>query len=372
MDPDARFAPTPQDRFSFGMWTVNWPARDPFGEPTRALMDPVHIVERLAALGAWGITFHDDDLVPFGSSDADRDAAIARFRAVLDRTGMVVPMVTTNLFTHPVFKDGAFTANDRDVRRYALAKAARQLDLGAELGARTFVLWGGREGAESMAAKDVRVALDRYKEAVDLLCAYVTDSGYDMRLAIEPKPNEPRGDILLPTIGHAIAFIQELDRPDLVGLNPEVGHEQMAGLNFVHGVAQALWQGKLFHIDLNAQRIGRYDQDFRFGAQDLMEAFLLVGLLEESGYDGPRHFDARPYRVERGRGVWEFATGCMRSYLALADKASRMREDAEIRAALEAAGTPGLAEPTVGPYSRAAADTLLATRFDPDALGERG
>jgi xylose isomerase len=378
MDPAARVDPTPEDRFSFGMWTVNWPARDPFGEPTRALMDPVHVVERLAAIGAWGITFHDDDLVPFGSSDAARDAAIARFRAALERTGMVVPMVTTNLFTHPVFKDGAFTANDRDVRRYALAKVARQIDLGAELGARTFVLWGGREGAESMAAKDVRVALDRYREALDVLCAYVADSGYDLRLAIEPKPNEPRGDILLPTIGHAIAFIQELDRPDLVGLNPEVGHEQMAGMNYPMGVAQALWHGKLFHIDLNGQNGSKYDQDLRFGAGHVKEAFFLVDLLESPGpdggpsYTGPRHFDFKPPRTEDEAGVWASALGCMRNYLVLAERARAYRADPEVQRALAASRIPQLAVPTLTAGETLADVRAQAPSIDIDALAARG
>lgn len=258
--------PAPADKFSFGLWTVGWQARDPFGDATRPELDPVEAVHRLAGLGAYGITFHDDDLVPFGADAATRNRHVARFHKALDETGLVVPMVTTNLFTHPVFKDGGFTSNDRDVRRYALRKVLRNVDLAAELGARTFVMWGGREGAEYDLAKDVRAALDRYREAVDLLCQYVVDSGYDLRFAIEPKPNEPRGDILLPTVGHALAFISTLARPELVGLNPEVGHEQMAGLNFAHGIAQALWQGKLFHIDLNGQRGVKYDPRTSYSA----------------------------------------------------------------------------------------------------------
>ncbi len=278
--------PTPDDHFTFGLWTVGWQARDPFGDATRAPLDPVESVHRLAELGAYGVTFHDDDLIPFGSSDADRDEHIARFRKALDQTGLVVPMMTTNLFTHPVFRDGAFTSNRRDVRRFALRKVMRNLDLAAELGATTYVFWGGREGAETDSAKDVRVALDRYREGLDLLAQYVTDRGYGIRFALEPKPNEPRGDILLPTVGHALAFISSLEHRDMVGLNPEVGHEQMAGLNFVHGIAQALWHGKLFHIDLNGQRGIKFDQDLVFGHGDLMSAFFLVDLLENGGPGG--------------------------------------------------------------------------------------
>ncbi len=288
------YQPTPEDRFTFGLWTVGWQGRDPFGDATRRALDPVETVQRLAGLGAHGVTFHDDDLIPFGSSETERESHVKRFRQALDTTGMTVPMATTNLFTHPVFKDGAFTANDRDVRRYALRKTIRNIDLAAELGAKTYVAWGGREGAESGAAKDVRIALDRMKEAFDLLGEYVVAQGYDLRFAIEPKPNEPRGDILLPTVGHALAFIERLERPELYGVNPEVGHEQMAGLNFPHGIAQALWHGKLFHIDLNGQRGIKFDQDLVFGHGDLMNAFSLVDLLENGGpdggpsYDGPR------------------------------------------------------------------------------------
>ena len=270
----------------------------PSGTPPAGPLDPVESVHRLADLGAYGVTFHDDDLIPFGAGDIEREAAVKRFRQALDATGLIVPMATTNLFTHPVFKDGAFTANDRDIRRYALRKTLRNIDLAAELGAPTYVAWGGREGAESGAAKDVRAALDRMKEAFDLLGQYVVEQGYDLRFAIEPKPNEPRGDILLPTVGHALAFIERLERPELYGVNPEVGHEQMAGLNFPHGIAQALWAGKLFHIDLNGQSGIKYDQDLRFGAGDLRSAFWLVDLLETAGYDGPRHFDFKPPRTE--------------------------------------------------------------------------
>ncbi|MDQ1690853.1 MAG: xylose isomerase, partial [Pseudonocardiales bacterium] len=302
--------PTKADRFSFGLWTIGWTARDPFGDPTRAPLDPVEAVHKLNDLGAYGITFHDDDLVPFGSSVSERDKVIERFKTALDETGIVVPMVTTNLFTHPVFKDGGFTSNNRDVRRYALRKVIRNIELAADLGAKTFVLWGGREGSEYDSAKDVQAALERYREGMNLLTTFVTERGYDLRFAIEPKPNEPRGDILLPTLGHAIAFTNSLDRPDLVGVNPEVGHEQMAGLNFASGIAQAIWHGKLFHIDLNGQRGIKFDQDLIFGHGDLMNAFSLVDLLENGGpnggpsYTGPRHFDYKPSRTEDLDGVW--------------------------------------------------------------------
>ena len=286
--------PTPADKFTFGLWTVGWQARDPFGDPTREPLDPVRTVHELAKLGAYGLTFHDDDLVQFQLTDADRRTGIDRFKAALAETGLKVPMMTTNLFTHPVFKDGGFTNNDRDIRRFALRKVMRNLDLAAEFGAKTYVLWGGREGSEYDGAKDVGGALDRYREGLDTLAQYVKDKNYGIRFAIEPKPNEPRGDILLPTIGHALAFINSLEHRDIVGLNPEVGHEQMAGLNFVHGIAQALWHGKLFHIDLNGQRGIKFDQDLVFGHGDLLSAFFLVDLLEGSDYDGPRHMAGRP------------------------------------------------------------------------------
>jgi len=367
--------PTPDDKFTFGLWTVGWQGVDPFGDATRRALDPVESVTRLAELGAYGVTFHDDDLVPFGSSDADREAHIKRFRAALDETGMRVPMATTNLFKHPVFKDGAFTANDRDVRRYALRKTVRNIDLAVELGAKIYVAWGGREGAESGAAKDVRVALDRLKEAFDLLGGYVLDQGYDLRFAIEPKPNEPRGDILLPTVGHGLAFIDRLEHPELVGLNPEVGHEQMAGLNFPHGIAQVLWSGKLFHIDLNGQSGIKYDQDLRFGAGDLRQSFWLVDLLETAGYEGPRHFDFKPPRTEDFDGVWASAAGCMRNYLVLKQKAAAFRADPEVQAALRASRLDDLARTTLAEGETLA--DLLADRsafedYDPAAAAERG
>jgi xylose isomerase len=372
MIEETELTPRPEHRFTFGLWTVGNPGRDPFGEPTRPPLDPVTSVERLSELGAYGVSLHDNDLVPYGSSAAERDRIVARFTDALQRTGMRVTMATTNLFSHPAFKDGAFTSNDRGVRRAAVAKAMRGIDLGVELGAETYVFWGGREGAESAASKRVADALERYREAIDFLSAYVRDQGYSMRFAIEPKPNEPRGDIFLPTVGHALHFISTLEHPEMVGVNPEVAHETMAGLSFVHGVSQALWAGKLFHIDLNGQRIGRFDQDYRFGAEDLKEAFFLVHLLETSGYEGVRHFDAHAYRSEDPEGVWAFASGCMRTYLALAAKSRQFLASGAIRAAREAALVDELAEPSVGAYSQAAASALLSEDDDLDALAGHG
>ncbi|MSV42525.1 MAG: xylose isomerase [Actinobacteria bacterium] len=366
-------APTPSDKFTFGLWTVGWQARDPFGDATRPALDPVESVHRLAELGAYGVTFHDDDLIPFGADDDDRAKHIARFRGALAATGMRVPMMTTNTFTHPVFKDGAFTSNDRDIRRFALRKVLRNIDLAADLGASTYVFWGGREGADIDAAKNVGASLDRYKEALDLLCQYVIDNGYDIRFAIEPKPNEPRGDMFLPTIGHALAFINELAHPDMVGLNPEVGHEQMAGLNFVHGIGQALWHNKLFHIDLNGQHGPKFDQDLVFGHGDLLSAFFLVDLLESSGYDGPRHFDFKPSRTEDIDGVWASAAANMRTYLVLRQKARAFRSDPRVQAALVASRVDGTVAPTVGPGETCA--ELVAdvdATFDVDAAAARG
>jgi xylose isomerase len=370
MAAEDALTPRPEHRFTFGLWTVGNPGADPFGGPTRPPLDPVDSVRRLAELGAWGISLHDNDLVPYGSSAAERDRIVARFAAALQETGLGVGMATTNLFGHPAFKDGAFTSNDRGVRRAAIGKAMTSIDLGAELGAEVYVFWGGREGTEAGIAKDPRDAIERYREAIDVLCEYAIGQGYDMRFAMEPKPNEPRGDIFLPTVGHALHFITTLQHPDMVGVNPEVAHETMAGLSFHHGVGQALWAGKLFHIDLNGQRIGRYDQDFRFGAEDLKEAFLLVRLLERAGYSGPRHFDAHAYRNEDPDGVWEFAAGCMRTYLALAEAARRFDALPEAAEALAAAGAPDLAEATVGAGDQPEALKAEAERLD--ELAQRG
>jgi len=368
--------PTKEDKFSFGLWTVGYNGADPFGGPTRAHLDTVHAVEKLAELGAYGLTFHDDDLFAFGSTDAERQHEIDRLKQVLADTGLIVPMVTTNLFSAPVFKDGGFTSNDRGVRRFALRKVLRNLDLAAELGAKTFVMWGGREGAEYDSAKDIRQALSRYREAVNLLGDYVTDKGYDIKFAIEPKPNEPRGDILLPTLGHALAFIETLERPELVGVNPEVGHEQMAGLNFAAGIAQALYQGKLFHIDLNGQRGIKYDQDLVFGHGDLHNAFALVDLLENGGpnggqtYTGPRHFDYKPSRTEDEKGVWDSAAANMQTYLLLKERAAAFRADPEVQEALEASRVAELSVNTLAEgesYDDLIADKSAFEEFDTDA-----
>ena len=370
MTANQAYVPTKADHFTFGLWTVGWVGVDPFGPATRPPLDPVHSVHQLAELGAYGITFHDDDLIPFGADEGEREGHIKRLRTALDETGLVVPMATTNLFSHPVFKDGGFTSNDRDIRRFAIRKTMRNIDLAAELGASTYVCWGGREGAESDAAKDIGAALDRYKEAMDLLCGYVTERGYDLRFAVEPKPNEPRGDILLPTVGHALAFIEKLEHPEMVGVNPEVGHEQMAGLNFVHSVAQALWAGKLFHIDLNGQHGIKFDQDLRFGSGDLKSSFFLVDLLERGGYEGPRHFDFKPARTEDESGIWESAAGCMRNYLIFKGRAAAFRADPRVIEALASSRVPDLAIPTLA--AGESLDDLRAEPFDVEAAAARG
>ena len=341
------FTPQPSDKFTFGLWTVGWQAADPFGAATRSPIDPIRTVNELAKRGAYGITFHDDDLIPFGSSEADRDAQILRFKKALAETGMKVPMATTNLFSHPVFKDGALTSNDRDIRRYAIRKAMRNIDLAVDLGAEIYVCWGGREGAETDAGKDPITALERYREGFNILGQYVIDNGYNLKFAIEPKPNEPRGDIYLPTIGHALGFIQTLDHPEMVGLNPEVGHEQMAGLNFVHGIAQALFQGKLFHIDLNGQHGPKFDQDLVFGHGDLKSAFFLVDLLERYNYQGPKHFDYKPMRNEDDAGVWQSASNNMRTYLGLRERAKAFRADPRVIDAMKVSRLDQLAVPTL-------------------------
>jgi xylose isomerase len=373
--------PTREDKFSFGLWTVGWQARDPFGDATRGPLDPIEAVRKLAEIGAYGITFHDDDLVPFGADAASRDKIIANFKKVLDDTGLIVPMITTNLFTHPVFKDGGFTSNDRNVRRYAIRKVMRQMDLGAELGAETLVLWGGREGAEYDVAKDIRAALDRYAEGLNLLAQYSEDRGYGLRFAIEPKPNEPRGDILLPTAGHAIAFVNDLERPELFGINPEVGHEQMSNLNYTAGIAQALWHGKLFHLDLNGQHGPKFDQDLVFGHGDLLNAFSLVDLLEfgnpEGGpaYEGPRHFDYKPSRTEDYDGVWESAKANIRMYLLLKERAQAFRADPVVQEAIAASKVNELRTPTLNAgetYQDLLNDKSAFEEFDADAAGVKG
>jgi len=368
----AALTPEPRDLFTFGLWTVGNRGRDPFGNETRPPLDPVDAVKRLADLGAYGVNFHDDDLVPPGSSTAEREQIVTRFRRALDDTGLRVPMATTNLFSQPIFKDGAFTANDPKVRRYALRKTIDAIDLGAELGAAVFVMWGGREGVECDAAKDIPAALDCYAEAVNACCAYITEQGYAMEIAIEPKPNEPRGHLLLPTVGHALAFIRELEYPEMVGVNPEFAHETMSGLSFHHAVAQALWADKLFHIDLNGQVPSKYDQDFRFGSEGVKDAFYLVKLLEDSEWNGMRHFDAHAYRTEDENGVWDFAAGCMRTYLILKDKAERFREDADIQEALGVAMVDRLSQPTLPEDAESRFETLRAETFDVDALASRG
>ena len=368
--------PTREDKFSFGLWTIGWAAQDQFGGPTRRNLDVVEAVEKLAELGAYGLTFHDDDLFPFGSTDAERQKQIDRLKQALADTGIIIPMITTNLFSHPVFKDGGFTSNDRGVRRFALRKALRNLDLAAEMGAKTFVMWGGREGAEYDSAKDIQGALQRYREGVNLMTAYVKDKGYDIRFAIEPKPNEPRGDILLPTVGHAMAFINTLEHPDLVGLNPEVGHEQMAGLNFTAGIAQAIEHGKLYHIDLNGQKGVKFDQDLVFGHGDILNAFSLVDLLEFGGpnggrsYNGPRHFDYKPSRTEDFTGVWDSAAANMRMYLLLKERAAAFRADPEVKAALEASRVAEIHTTTLAPgetYNDLLADNASYENFDADS-----
>jgi len=361
--------PSPADKFTFGLWTVGNRGRDPFGECVRPPLDPVRAVHKLAEIGAWGVNFHDNDLVPIDATAAERDRIVGAFRAALSATGVTVPMATTNLFTDPVFKDGAFTSHDPDVRAYALQKTMRAMDLGVELGARTYVFWGGREGAEVDAAKDPVEAIKRFREAINFLCAYARDQRYSLRFALEAKPNEPRGDIYFATTASYLAFIPTLDYPDMVGVNPEAAHEQMAGLNFYHVVAQAIEAGKLFHIDLNDQKPGRFDQDLRFASESIKPLFFLVKLLEESGYDGPRHFDAHAYRTEDDGGVWDFARGCMRTYLILKEKARLFCQHREIQSLLaeirQGSGTGA------GAYTSERASELKARVFDRSALAEK-
>ena len=367
------YAPRKEDKFSFGLWTVGNRGRDPFGEFVRPPLDPVYMVKKLSELGAWGVNLHDNDLVPFDATPAERDRIVREFKQALSDNGMVVPMATTNLFFHPIFKDGAFTSNDPTVRAFALQKTMRAIDLGAELGATTYVFWGGREGTETDAGKDPVVAVKRMRDAINFLCQYVVENGYQMRFALEPKPNEPRSDLYLPTIGHMLGFIYTLDHPEMIGLNPEVAHDLMAGLNFVHGVAQALDAGKLFHIDLNDQKGPRYDQDLRFGSENLKSMFFLVKLLEDKGYTGPRHFDAHAYRTEDEQGVWDFALGCMRTYNIFKGKARRFNADAEIQALLkDIRGGDQTYGGLLNGYSSETARKLKEATFDIETLAKRG
>jgi xylose isomerase len=367
------YEPKPEHKFTFGLWTVGNIGRDPFGEPVRPQLSAVELVHLLAEVGAYGVNLHDNDLVPIDATPSERDSIVADFKKALQETGIVVPMATTNLFGDPVFKDGAFTANDAHVRAYAIQKTMNAIDLGVELGAKVYVFWGGREGTETDAGKDPVNAIKRTREAMNFLCEYVIDNDYDLKFALEAKPNEPRGDIYNSTTGHMLAFIETLDHPEMVGVNPEVAHEHMAGLNFVHAVAQALESNKLFHIDLNDQAFGRYDQDFRFGAINLKSAFFLVKLLEDYGYDGNRHFDAHAYRTEDYEGVKDFARGCMRTYLILKEKAEQFNQDTEIQALLdEITSDDGTTDVFKGKYTSEKAAALKAFSFDRAALGARG
>jgi xylose isomerase len=368
-----QYQPTAADRFTFGLWTFGNPGRDPFGEPVREKISPVEGVRRLSKLGAYGVNLHDNDLVPIDASAAERDRIVAEFKQALGDHNMQVPMATTNLFGDPIFKDGAFTSNDPKVRAYALQKTMASMDLGVELGASIYVFWGGREGTEVDASKDAVQATKWFRECLNFLCNYTKDQGYNLKFALEAKPNEPRGDIYLPTTGHMLAFIETLDDPSMVGVNPEVAHETMAGLNFYHGVAQAMEAGKLFHIDLNAQKPGRYDQDFRFGQEDLKQAFFLVKLLEDYQYPGMRHFDAHAMRTEDVDGVWDFCAGCMRTYKILQERVGRFNADAEITGLIAEirAGDPHL-EGLMGSYSRGNMQALKDLNIDRVAKGAEG
>jgi xylose isomerase len=365
------YQPGLEDRFTFGLWTVGNRGRDPFGEAVRPALSPVRIVEKLAALGAYGVNLHDNDLIPIGSAPAQRDRIVREFKQALDDHNMKVPMATTNLFYHPIFKDGAFTANDQAVRKYAMHKTMDAIDLGHELGAGVYVFWGGREGTEVDACRDPRDAIKRFRECLNFLCEYVVDNGYGMRFALEAKPNEPRGDIYLPTTGSMLAFIETLEHPEMVGVNPEYAHETMPGLNFHHAVAQALECGKLFHIDLNGQKPGKYDQDLRFGSEDQKGCFFLVKLLEDSEWDGPRHFDAHAYRTEDEEGVWDFARGCMRTYNILKEKARRFNADPEIQGILAGIRATDGAD-WLGSYSRERAERLRSDSIDIEQHALRG
>jgi xylose isomerase len=367
------YTPTPAQKFTFGLWTVGQRGADPFGSVTREHKTPAELVYLLGEVGAYGVNFHDNDLIPIDATPAEAEAIKKDFRKALADTGLVVPMATTNLFSDPIFKDGAFTSNDPKVRAYALQKTMKSMDMGVEFGAKTYVFWGGREGTETDSSKSAVEAIKRSREAMNFLCEYALDNQYDLKFALEAKPNEPRGDIYNPTTGHMLAFIATLDHPEMVGVNPEVAHEHMAGLNFMHGVAQAWEAGKLFHIDLNDQYPGRYDQDLRFGSRDLKAAFYLVKFLEDVNYDNPRHFDAHAYRTEDFEGVKDFARGCMRTYMILKEKAAQFNADPEVQAILaEINADDGAMAPYFGKYSAEKAAALKAQPFDRPAIAKRG
>lgn len=368
----SNYTPRPEHHFTFGLWTVGNPGRDPFGDPVRPPISPVEIVRKLGELGAYGVNLHDNDLIPRDATAVERDKIVREFKQALKDSGVKVPMATTNLFGDPVFRDGAFTSNDARVRQYALQKTMNAIDLGVELGAETYVFWGGREGTETNAGKNVQEAMKWFRDALNFLCEYVISQGYTLKFAVEPKPNEPRGDIFLPTIGHALALIYTLDHPEMVGLNPEVAHDTIAGLDFSHGVAQALEAGKLFHIDLNAQKPGRFDQDLRFGSEDVKGAFFLVKLLEDAKWPGMRHFDSHAYRTEDQQGVWDFAAGSMRTYLILKDKAARFNADAEIQGLLSELGARGAAAGQRVKFSKDGARALKEQSFDLESMRRQG
>jgi xylose isomerase len=367
-----KFQPQPEHKFTFGLWTVANRGRDPFGEAVRDTLAPHDAVRMLAEVGAYGVNLHDNDLVPIDATPSERDQIVKDFKKACDESGLKVPMATVNLFFDPAFRDGAFTANDPAVRAYAVQKTMQSMDIGAELGAKIFVLWGGREGVETDACRRPDEAVKRLREALNYLCEYSIDKGYDYKFALEAKPNEPRADIYMPTTGAYLGFIATLAHPEIVGVNPEVAHEHMPGLNMTHAVAQAWEAGKLFHIDLNDQVPGRYDQDLRFGSANPKAAFFLVKFLEDVGYEGSRHFDAHAYRTEDYEGVKDFASGCMRTYLILKEKARQWNEDTEIKALLAEMNESRSDIPACKEYSSEGASALLAHSFDRVALASKG
>jgi len=367
------YTPKPEHKFTFGLWTVGSTGRDPFGGPVREPKTPAELVYLLGEVGAYGVNYHDNDFIPIDATPSEAEAIKRDFRKALQETGLVVPMATTNLAFDPIFKDGAFTANDPKVRAYALQKAMRAIDLGVEFGAKIYVFWGGREGVETDSSKSAVDGLRRYRDGLNFLSEYVIDNGYDLKFALEAKPNEPRGDIYLSTTGHMLAFIETLDHPEMVGVNPEVAHEHMAGINYMHGIAQAWDAGKLWHVDLNDQYPGRYDQDLRFGSRDIKAAFFLVKFLEDVGYTGSRHFDAHAYRTEDYEGVKDFARGCIRTYLILKDKAAQFNADPEVQGLLaEIKAEDPQMELFFGKYSSDKAKALKGHHFDRKGIAARG